>query len=309
MKVLVTGGAGFIGANLCRALLDDGHEVRAFDNLSTGRVSNLAGLPVELVQGDIRERDQLRRAAADVQSIVHLAARGSVPRSVEDPDGAHDVNVNGTLNVLAAAREQDAHLVFSSSSSVYGANPELPKRESMRPEPMSPYAASKLAGEAYVTSFARVYNMDALVFRLFNVYGPLQPAGHDYAAVIPAFIDAILGARPVTVYGDGRQSRDFTSVDSVVEVVARAVKHRTTATSPVNLAFSTSTSLLELLDALRNLTGRNVEVCIRDPRMGDIVASQADPAALLDLFPGIQPVPLDVGLRRTVAWFQSELAR
>ncbi len=309
MKVLVTGGAGFIGANLCRRLVSDGYEVRVIDNLSSGSAANLADVDVDFVESDIRDTARLAAAAQRCDTIVHLAARGSVPRSVEDPIETHDVNVNGTLNVLVAARDEGAHVVFSSSSSVYGANRELPKRETMRTEPMSPYAASKLAGEAYALSFAHVYGLKALVFRFFNVYGPLQAAGHAYAAVIPVFIDAMMRDRPVPVFGDGKQSRDFTSVATVVEVLSRAVTERTTSPTPVNLAFNTRTSLLELLGLLENLIGRTPDVQFLDPRAGDIVASQADPTRLHDLFPGITPHTLDDGLRATISWFDERAFR
>jgi UDP-glucose 4-epimerase len=303
-SVLITGGAGFIGANLCRRLLDDGHAIRVVDNLSTGYRSNLDGVDVELVEADIRDRPTLARAARGIDTIVHLAARGSVPRSIEDPLETHDVNVNGTLNVLSVAREGDCHVIFSSSSSVYGANTEIPKRESMRTEPMSPYAASKLAGEAYALSFAHVYDLDVLVFRFFNVYGRLQAAGHAYAAVIPAFLDAMFANRPLRVFGDGKQSRDFTSVISVVEVLARAVRTRATAAGPVNLAFNSNTDLLGLIGLMEELTGRTAAVEFAPARSGDVRASQADPDRLLTLFPGLDPVDLQHGLADTIRWFE-----
>src|SRR4051794_36986979 len=260
MKILVTGGAGFIGANVCRRLVGDGHEVRVIDNLTNGSADRVADLDVDLVTADIRDVDVLKRVAADADAIVHLAARGSVPRSIAGPLETHDVNVNGTLNVLTVARESGAYVVFSSSSSVYGANPELPKRETMRTEPMSPYAASKLAGEAYALAYQHVYGLDVLVLRLFNVYGPLQAAGHVYAAVIPTFIDALLRGQPIRIFGDGRQSRDFTSVRSVVDVLSRAVRARTTSPRPVNLAFNTRTSLLDLVAMLEEITESSAQL-------------------------------------------------
>ncbi len=308
MKLLVTGGAGFIGANLCRRMVEDGHEVRVIDNLTTGAQENVDGIDVELLTADIRDADALKRAAAGGDTIVHLAARGSVQRSVAEPLETHDVNVNGTLNVLTIAREVDAHVVFSSSSSVYGANLELPKRETMRTEPMSPYAASKLAGESYALAYQRVYEMPVLVFRFFNVYGPLQPAGHVYAAVVPTFVDALLRGRPLQIHGDGEQSRDFTSVSSVVEVLSRAVTGRTTSTRPVNLAFNTRTTLLELVALLEEITGATAKLEFVDARAGDVRASQADPASLLALFSGLAPQPLRAGLVDTVAWFESRPA-
>lgn len=308
MRVLVTGGAGFIGANLARRLVDDGAHVVVIDNLSTGYRSNLTDLPVEFHEADIRDPAAVAKAARGVDTIVHLAARASVPRSIEDPGLTHAVNVDATMNVLLQAREQAAHLIFASSSSVYGANQQLPKREDMRPRPLSPYAVSKLAAESYVLAFQHVYGIDSLAFRFFNVYGPLQAAGHAYAAVVPAFVDALLAGTALTVYGDGEQCRDYTAVDTVVGVLADAVSRRVTCEDAVNLAFGTRTSLLELIELLEEVVGVPARVEHRDQRPGDVRASQADSSRLLSLFPAARPQELRVGLARTVDWFRTGAA-
>lgn len=309
MRVLVTGGAGFIGANLCRRLLEDDHDVVVIDNLSTGYRSNLAGLALDFREADIRDARAVASAARRADAIVHLAARASVPRSIESPALTHAVNVNATMNVLLEARELGAHLVFASSSSVYGANKQLPKREDMRPQPMSPYAVSKLAAESYVLAFQHVYDMSSLAFRFFNVYGPLQSAGHAYAAVIPSFMAALQAGKPLIVFGDGAQCRDFTSVDTVVGVLADAVNRRVSSDDAINLAFGTRVSLLELIDLLEQVAGRRARTQHVDERVGDVRASQADGSRLRALFPHAQPQELRAGLEMTLAWFETEAAR
>jgi UDP-glucose 4-epimerase len=308
MRVAVTGGCGFIGANLCSSLLSGSvvDEVVVVDNLSTGAKNNLFALDrVRLIEASILDPTALDEALSGVQAVVHLAARPSVPRSLADPVASHDANATGTVRVLEAARRAGGpHLIVASSSSVYGSNPSLPKREDLVPSPMSPYAASKLASEAYALAYARSFGLDALVFRFFNVFGPLQPAHHDYAAVIPAFISAALEDRPLTVYGDGNQTRDFTFVDSVTAVIADAIVRRVTTDGPVNLAFGSRVSLLEVINALEGVLGTTLDVLHEDPRAGDVYASQADQSQLLSLFPSIRPVTLEAGLRRTVDWFR-----
>ncbi len=225
MKVVVTGGAGFIGANLCARLTRDPDvsEVVAFDDLSTGVRTNLDGIDATFAEADILDPAALDRAFDGATSVVHLAARPSVPRSLADPMRSHVVNATGTVEVLEAARRAgNLHVVVASSSSVYGANPALPKHESATTLPLSPYAASKLATEAYALSYQHSFGLPALAFRFFNVFGPLQPAGHAYAAVVPAFVSAALEGRPLPVQGDGRQSRDFTFVGTVADVLAES---------------------------------------------------------------------------------------
>ena len=311
MKVVVTGGAGFIGANLVRSLRQEDFvsDVVAVDDLSTGSTDNLAGLDVRLVAGSILDADLLDRAFRGADAVIHLAAVPSVPRSVADPLTSHHANATGTLEVLEAVRRAGGpHVVVASSSSVYGANRQLPKVETMRTAPLSPYAVSKLATEAYALAYGYCYDLDVLPFRFFNVFGPLQAPSHAYAAVLPAFLDAVLEGRPVTVHGDGEQTRDFTYVGTLCAVMAGALLRRVTAETPVNLAFGTRTSLLEVLSLIEELTGRPVHRNHVEPRAGDVRDSQADNSLLRQLFPEVEPVPLQRGLEQTIEWFRRRQA-
>ena len=308
-KVVVTGGAGFIGANLCRHLVDTGAatEVVAFDNLSTGFAENVAAIPgVQLVEGDILDQAHLTEVLAGATAVVHLAARPSVPKSIVDPLASHDNNATGTIRVLEAMRAAGVtKVVVASSSSVYGANPAMPKVETLTPMPVSPYAASKLAAESYTLSYQRVFGLEAVAFRFFNVFGPLQRAGHAYAAVVPAFVDAALAGRPLPVHGDGGQTRDFTYVGSVAEVITEVVVRGVRSLTPVNLAFGTRYSLLELIELLEKILEHPLERAHLDPRAGDVRDSQADQTALRALVPNLEPVDFEAGLRQTVDWFRS----
>lgn len=311
-RVVVTGGAGFIGANLVHRLVTDGSvsDVVVVDDLSTGDEANLAGLDVDLRKGTILDPDLLDAAFTGADAVVHLAAVPSVPRSVQDPLTSHHANASGTLEVLQAVRRAGGpHLVLASSSSVYGANPVLPKSEDLRTAPMSPYAVSKLAAEAYALAFAHCYDLDVLPFRFFNVFGPLQPAGHAYAAVVPTFLDAALRGAPVPVHGDGEQTRDFTYVGTVCRVLTEAIHRRVTHDGAVNLAFGSRTSLNDLLARIERLLGHAVAREHQGPRPGDVRHSQADNATLRALFPDVAPVPLDEGLADTLAWFRGSGAR
>ncbi|MET0494387.1 MAG: NAD-dependent epimerase/dehydratase family protein [Actinoplanes sp.] len=305
MNVVITGGAGFIGANLCRALAGRPGigRVVAYDNLSTGTAANLAGVAVDLVDGDILDRSLLGQVLERADAVVHLAARPSVPRSLADPVASHDANATGTLNVLEACRRHGIHLVAASSSSVYGATLELPKHEELPTRPLSPYAASKLAAESYALAYATSFGLPTLVFRFFNVYGPLQSTGHAYAAAIPAFVHAALSDEPLTVHGDGRQTRDFTYVGSVVDVLAQAVLSRITSDSPVNLAFGERVSIREVIALIGESLGRDLEVRYGPARAGDVRDSRGANDRLLGLFPGLAPIPLADGLRQTIDWF------
>lgn len=306
---MVTGGAGFIGGNLCRHLsaAPEVREVVVVDDLSTGYASNLDGLDgVQLLQGTILDPDLLDRALVGAAAVVHLAARSSVPRSLDDPGATHGANATGTLEVLEAARRAGGpYVVLASSSSVYGSNPVLPKHEELTPMPMSPYAVSKLAAESYALAYGSCFELPVLALRFFNVFGPLQPPHHTYAAVVPAFVDAALAGRPLPVYGDGLQTRDFTFVDTVAGVLLDAVRRRVVGGRPVNLAFGTRVSLLELIAELEAVVGHRLDTRLLPARTGDVRASQADQTRLRELFPDVAPVPLAEGLRATVEWFRA----
>ena len=312
MRVLITGGAGFIGSNLCRRLLSESTftEVVVLDDLSTGDATNLEGIEARFVRGSITDDGALDEATEGVDAVVHLAALGSVPRSVADPLATHHANATGTVMVLEAARRHGVgQVVVASSSSVYGSNPTLPKHEDLATRPMSPYAASKLLTEAATLAWGNAYGMDVLAFRFFNVFGPRQPAGHAYAAVIPVFVDAALSGQPLPVHGDGTQSRDFTYVDTVTAVIADAVARRVSSTDPVNLAFGSRITLLDLIEEIEELVGHPVERSHAPSRAGDVPHSQADNTRLRALFPDAVPVPFHEGLSATVAWMANRARR
>jgi UDP-glucose 4-epimerase len=310
VKVVVTGGAGFIGANLCRELLERGHAVAVLDDLSSGATANLDGLDVTCVEGTILDDAALDHVLPGAGSVVHLAARPSVPASITEPVLSHDVNATGTVRVLEAMRRHGVpHISLASSSAVYGPSPVMPKDESMAPMPVSPYAASKLATEQYALAWAASYGLQVLAFRFFNVFGPLQAAGHAYAAVVPAFVDAALAGRPLPVHGDGEQTRDFTFVGDVVGVLADAAERQVASPTPVNLAFGSRVSLLGVIAELEAVIGHPLEREHLPTRPGDVRHSQADQAAFRARFPDAVPLPLGDGLRRTIEWFRSELGR
>ena len=311
LHVAITGGAGFIGGNLCRSLLATPGvaSVRVIDDLSTGFRSNLDGLDVRFVHGSILDDAALDAAFTGANSVVHLAALGSVPRSIAEPLATHEANATGTVKVLEAARRHgNLHTIVASSSSVYGSNPVLPKHEELATRPMSPYAASKLLTEGATVAWGAAYGIPVLPFRFFNVFGPLQPAGHAYAAVIPAFVHAALRGEPLVVHGDGTQSRDFTYVGSVVQAIVDALQRRVTSPGPVNLAFGTRVTLLEVVDQLEQILGHPVARTHIENRPGDVPHSQADTTLLRSMFPALQPVPFDDGLRATVEWMRTTLA-
>ncbi|SDY99397.1 UDP-glucose 4-epimerase [Micromonospora pattaloongensis] len=309
MRILITGGAGFIGANLARVALANPFfsDVRVIDDLSTGLRSNLDGLDVDLVVGSILDEGALRRAMTGRDAVLHLAAVASVPHSVRDPFTAHAVNATGTVRVLEAAREQGiGHVVVASSSAVYGANPPLPSTELTWAGPLTPYAASKLATEAYALAYQASYGMPTLAFRFFNIYGPGQRDDHPYAAAIPRFVRAALDGNPVVFHGDGRQTRDFTYVDDACAVLLDALRRRVHHPQPVNLAFGTCTDLHTVVGALESILGRPIERHLAAPRVGDIRHSTADTRLLHTLFPKLTETALTDGLRATVEWFCAE---
>jgi nucleoside-diphosphate-sugar epimerase len=304
VKVLVTGGAGFIGSNLVRALLERGDDVRVLDNFSTGLRTNLEGLDVEIVEGELRSYERVHNAVRGTEIVFHLGALGSVPRSVQDPLTSGAVNVEGTLNVMLAARDEGIRrVVFASSSSIYGNQPELPLRESMAPDPISPYGVAKLAAERYCVSFSRVYSsFEAVVLRYFNVFGPRQDPTSQYAAVVPLFITAIAAGEPVTTFDDGEQSRDFTYVDNVVQANLLAAKAEGANGRIFNVSAGAPVTVNELADTIGALLGKPVERRFLPPRPGDLRDSWADVSESRRVL-GYDPlVPLDEGLRRTAAF-------
>jgi UDP-glucose 4-epimerase len=301
-KVLVTGGAGFIGSNLVRALLERGDEVRVLDNFSTGFRANLEGLAVEIVEGELRSYERAHNAVQGTELVYHLGALGSVPRSVQDPLNSNAVNVEGTLNVLLAGRDAGVRrVVFASSTSVYGTNPPLPTREEQQLDPISPYGVAKLAAERYCAAFTRVYEaFETVVLRYFNVYGPRQSPFSQYAAVIPLFIDAIAAGKPITIYGDGDQSRDFTYVADAVAATIAAGDADGASGRAFNVAGGKPASVNDVADTIGRLLGKPVERNLAPPRAGDIRDSYADLTAAREIL-GYEPgIELEEGLRRTI---------
>lgn len=279
MKFLVTGGAGFIGSNIVGELLKRNYEVKVLDNFSTGKRENLAdyGNDVELIEGDIRSYHIVKDAVTDVDVILHQAALPSVPRSINDPITSNEVNVTGTLNILEAARKNNVQkIVFASSSSVYGDNPKLPKDESMIPNPLSPYAVSKLSGEKYCQVFTRIYGLKTIALRYFNVFGPRQDPNSQYSAVIPRFITAIMRGESPVIFGDGEQSRDFTFVRNVIEGNILAATTDCESGIAMNCACHGRITLNELVANINEILGKDIKPVYKEPRAGDIKHSFAD---------------------------------
>ena len=308
MKVLVTGGGGFIGSHLVRRLLDEGHDVRVLDNFATGRRENLFEIldAIELIEGDIQSDDRAHTAVRGCEVVFHHAALPSVPRSIQDPLTTNAVNVTGTLNVLLAARDADVRrVIFASSSSTYGAGKELPKREEMAALPISPYAVGKLAAENYCRAFSGVYDLETVCLRYFNVFGPRQDPLSQYAAVIPNFITAFLREEASTVYGDGEQTRDFTYVDNVVQANILAADASNVSGRTYNVAVGSSISLNQIIEQLQQLTGLDLDPVYVARRPGDVPHSLADISrAAEDL--GYSPeVCFEEGLQRTFEFQRS----
>ncbi len=304
MKILVTGGAGFIGSHLVDRLLKAGHDVRVLDNFSTGNRDRLHPLDgeFELVEGDIQSYERAHTAVRDQDVVLHQAALPSVPRSVQDPLTSNAVNVIGTLNVLLASRDSGVRrVVYASSSSVYGPSSALPKHEDMATMPIAPYPVAKLAGENYCRSFWRVYGLETVSLRYFNVFGPRQDPLSQYAAVIPSFITAALSDRRPRVFGDGEQSRDFTYIENVVDANLRAIEAPDVAGETFNIACGQRVSLNDVIRHLREATQREIDPVYEPARPGDIAHSLADITRARESL-GYEPsVPFDEGLRRTVA--------
>ncbi|GIV18163.1 MAG: capsular polysaccharide biosynthesis protein [Armatimonadota bacterium] len=310
MRILVTGGAGFIGSHLVEKLVGLGHEVIVLDDLSTGREENIAHLrdSITFVKGSITDRALLSRVMEGVQVVFHQAALGSVPRSVEDPVTTHEVNITGTFNVLLTARDAGVQrVVYAASSSAYGDTPTLPKVETMLPNPLSPYAVSKLVGEYYCQVFTRVYGLETVSLRYFNVFGPRQNPHSQYAAVIPKFITAALKGEPLTVFGDGEQSRDFTYIDNVVQANLLAMESPHAVGKVYNVACGGRYTLNELIRQLEAIFGRQLEVQHLPPRAGDVKHSEASIAeAQRDLGYRVL-VSFEEGLKRTVGWYKEQI--
>lgn len=306
-KYLVTGGAGFIGSNIVQKLVNSGETVRVIDNFSTGSIINLKEVQskIELVEGDILDLPLVRNAMIGIDYVFHQAALPSVPRSIEDPIASNENNVTGTLNILVAARDSGVkRVIYAGSSSAYGDSPVLPKKEDMIPSPLSPYALSKLTGEYYCRIFSSLYNLDTITLRYFNVFGPRQNPESQYAAVIPKFIESFLSGNPPTIYGNGEQTRDFTFISNVVSANILSSKAKKTGGKIVNIATFSRISLNQLLDILKEITGKNISPKYTESRKGDVLHSLADISKAEKLL-GYRPmVDLKEGLRRTVSWMK-----
>jgi UDP-glucose 4-epimerase len=312
--ILVTGGAGFIGGHIAERLIDEGHKVRVLDNLSTGLPSTVEHLQskakpgqFEMVEVDLRNAEAVAQAMESVTHVVHEAALPSVQRSVEDPVSTTHVNVDGTLNLLECARRGSVRrFVFAGSSSIYGDQGELPKRESMLPNPLSPYALTKLVGESFLRMYTDLYGLPTVTLRYFNVFGPRQNPASDYAAVIPLFIQALASGKRPSIYGDGRQTRDFTFIDNIVDANLLALDGRGPDGSVYNIACGDRISLLELLDELQELLGTEIEPVFEAARQGDVRDSQAAIDEAVRQM-GFRPrTGFREGLERTVEWFRAE---
>lgn len=311
---LVTGGAGFIGSNIAAALASKGAQVRIIDNLSTGHAENLdeIGGDIDFIEASVADEDAVHRALEDVELVFHEAAIPSVPRSVEDPQSTHVASVDATFQLLLACKERRVRrVIYAASSSAYGDQPTLPKREDMLPDPLSPYAVAKLVGEYYCQVFTRVYGLETISLRYFNVFGPRQDPSSQYSGVISRFISALLSDQKPVIYGDGEQSRDFTYIDNVVNANFKAAETNRGIGSTINIANGERISLNQLLGVVKELTGRkDVEAEYQKPRAGDVMHSLADISRARDLL-GFEPqVGLREGLQLTIDWWkQSRFAK
>jgi len=309
-RFLVTGGAGFIGSNICKKLVSQGCFVRVVDNLLTGKKSNLADIidKIEFIQADMGDEDVARSATKDIDFCLHQGALPSVPRSVDNPAATHRHCLNATFTLLLAARDAGIkRFVYASSSSAYGDTPTLPKIETMQPQPLSPYAAAKLAGEYYAKVFYKVFGLETISLRYFNVFGPHQDPTSQYAAAIPAFVTAILKDEQPTVFGDGEQSRDFTYVDNVVEANLLAAKAKKTSGEVINIACGQAITVNETIDIINELVGGNIKPIYTDPRPGDVKHSLADISLAKKLI-GFKPkISFRQGLEKAIGWYRDNL--
>ena len=303
MRVLVTGGAGFVGTNLTLSLLEHGYDVKIFDDLSTGLEQNIPK-DAEFINASILDTSKLNNVIKECEVVVHLGARGSVPRSIKNPIATHDVNSSGTLNVLEAARSSGSHYIFSSSSSVYGSNMTLPKSEDMVLKPLTPYAASKMSGEALSLAYAKSYELPVSTFRFFNIFGPWQRPDHEYAAVLPKWISKCLKGNEIEVFGDGLQTRDFTYVGTVVNIILSCISKKILHPEPVNLAYGNNISLNQVLEIMK-LNFPALKVKYLPPRKGDVLHSKNDPTLIKALYPDITLDKFEVSLQKTIDWFKN----
>ena len=307
--VLVTGGAGFIGSHIASALLAEGARVRILDDLSTGHTENIdeIGRGVDFVQGSVADPEALKRALDGVELVFHEAAIPSVPRSVEDPEQTHIASVDGTFSLLLAARDRKVRrVIYAASSSAYGDQPTLPKLEDMSPDPLSPYAVAKLVGEYYCKVFTRVYNLETISLRYFNVFGPRQDPGSQYSGVVSRFISCLLNNEQPVIYGDGEQSRDFTYIDNVVSANLKAAETKEGIGGVFNVANGDRVTLNQLLDELKDLTGNlHVTAEYKEARVGDVRHSLADVTAAKQLLGYESIVGLRDGLQRTIDWWKT----
>ncbi len=312
MRYLVTGGAGFIGSNIVDELLRRGHHVVVLDDLSSGKEENLAGVrgKIDLNTGSITNLAAVQAASRGADYVIHLAARTSVPRSVEEPIETNHVNIDGTLNVLVAARDAKVkRIVYAASSSVYGETETLPKTEAMQPQPISPYGVSKYVGELYAQVFGRVYGLENASVRYFNVFGPRQDPTSQYSGVLSRFMLALIEGKPLVIFGDGEQSRDFTYVDNVVDETLRACEASGASGKVFNGGTGKRIALNGVVKMLERVTGRKIEVKYQPARNGDILHSQAD-VALAKKILGYEPrVDFEDGLRRTWEWYSAAYGR
>jgi len=307
---LVTGGAGFIGSNICRKLISEGCFVRVVDNLLTGKKSNLAGIidKIEFIQADMGDDHVARSAMKDIEVVLHQGALPSVPRSVDDPALTHQHCVDATFTLLLAARDAGIkRFVYASSSSAYGDTPTLPKIETMPPQPLSPYAVGKLVGEYYCSVFYKVYGLETISLRYFNVFGPHQDPTSQYAAAIPAFVTAILKDTPPTIYGDGLQSRDFTYVDNVVEANLLAARAKRTTGDVINIACGQAVTVNETIAIINELLGKDVEPKYDPPRPGDVKHSLADITLAQKTIKFKPKVQFKQGLQKAINWYRENL--
>ena len=308
-KFLVTGGAGFIGSNLAEALIASGAKIRIIDNFVTGYRENLDEITgdFEFVEADLNDTEKLKPALEDVEVVFHQAALPSVPRSVAEPKITHEACVNATFNLLNNAREAGVRrVIYAASSSAYGDQPTLPKVETMRPEPLSPYAAAKLMGEYYCQVFSRVYNLETICLRYFNVFGPRQDPSSQYSGVISRFVDALMGNKTPIIYGDGEHSRDFTFIANVVNANIRAAQTSKGIGETMNCANGERITLNELLEVLKKITDKpEVRAEYREPRTGDVKDSQADNSRAVECLGYEKLVGLEEGLRQTIDWWKT----